>query len=216
LTGERDNAASPALVCASGGDHGPTLTTDMFLWKLYLHSFYGYHKRAMGDEEGSHYKSGLFDVCQPRGSPVTSCKPRGDGCLLGCTALWCPCCVYSEITGRLTPREFDFGSKGNEYSRCEQVLSCFCYAVTSPFGSFMPCNFINALVGCNLRKNLNRKYNTSENDCEACATHLFCPSCSLAQLYREVSYANPDDPVTKTALVGAPPQMWMGRGGRAR
>jgi Cys-rich protein (TIGR01571 family) len=108
----------------------------------------------------------------------------------------------------LTPNEFDFGSKGNEYSNCEQLMSCCCYAVTSPIGICIPCNLINALVGCNLRKNLNRKFNTSESDCEACATHLFCPACALAQQFREISYNNPDDPVTKTVL-GAPARMHM-------
>jgi Cys-rich protein (TIGR01571 family) len=165
--------------------------------------------------DAKHYRSGLFDLCKAEGAPVTSCCRRGDGCLLGCTALWCPCCVYSEVTGRLTPQEFDFGSKGSKYTNCEQLLSCFCYAVTTPFGNFIPCNCINALVHLNLRRRLNEKFNTSETCCEAFATVLFCPACSLSQMYREVSYANPDDPVTKPVTLGAPHTMNMSRDGPA-
>lgn len=164
----------------------------------------------MGDDEsdGSHYKSGLFDLCLNRGAPVTSCMRKGDGCLLGCTALACPCCVYSEITGRLTPNEFEFGSKGSQHTNCEQCISCCCYSFVGLFGNIPVFNAFSALVGCNLRATLNKSYNRSENRCEACAISFCCPACSLAQMYRELSYVNPEDPVTKT-VVGAPGVMHM-------
>ena len=166
----------------------------------------------MADDEGTHYRSGFWDLCQPRGAPVTTCEPRGSGCLLGCTALWCPCCVYSEITGRLTSRQFEFGSNGHEYTGCEQFMSCCCYTVLSPFGNFMLFNPLGALVGWNVRRSVNKLYNSSETSCEAYGASLFCPACSLAQVYREISYAKPDDPVTKAPTVGAaPPHMHMNR-----
>jgi Cys-rich protein (TIGR01571 family) len=172
----------------------------------------------MDDGDGTHYRSGLFDLCQAKGAPVTSCQRKGDGCLLGCTALWCPCCVYSEITGRLAPESFEFGSKGSPYTKCEQCISCGCYTFVGLLGNVFPFNVLSALVGCNLRTNLNKQFNTSETRCEACAVSTFCPACSLAQMYREVSYANPTDPVTQTVL-GAPAAMRMdtvGAGGMHR
>ena len=162
----------------------------------------------MDDGDGAHYRSGLFDLCQPKGAPVTSCQRKGDGCLLGCTALFCPCCVYSEITGRLTLEEYEFGNKGSPYTTCEQCISCGCYSFVGLLGNTFPFNVLSSLVGCNLRTTLNKRFNSSETRCEACAVSFFCPACSLAQMYRELSYAHPDDPVTQT-VVGAPGIMRM-------
>ena len=48
LVGARSNAATAALACGSGGDHGPMRATDMFLWMLYLGRFYDDCKRTNG------------------------------------------------------------------------------------------------------------------------------------------------------------------------
>lgn len=168
----------------------------------------------MGDDDGvdlKHYRSGFWNLCQDRGAPVTTCKRRGDGCLLGCTALWCPACAYSEITGRMTSEEFEYGNKGNPHSKCEQCMSCACFCFGGLLGNVIAwCNPITALVHLRLRDTMNHRFNQSETRCEACCAVWFCPACSLAQIYREISFANPEDPVTHS-LVGAPRMMMMER-----